>query len=238
MPSHPGSSDTLVEKRSTGTSIRMFPGKVKYTVGMDDPGKFEGRGVIPCYRPEKGVIETERLRLISFDLLRDNGGLQDRKSLEFNLGLRFPQGWPPSLLGRLLPPFLKARAERRPESADMAWLLVTKARASEPGVAVGLCGFLAPPDEEGRMEIRYAVMDPFSGKGLATEGATAVVAWAFRSGMARCIFAQTGKEEFAAMRILAKLGFVLISKGEGDTLLFERFSPFVKPGGQRRSSLT
>lgn len=197
-------------------------------MGMNDPGRFEGRGVIPCYRPEKGVIETERLRLISFDLLRDNGGLKDRRSLESHFRFQFSPGWPPGLFGRLLPAFLKARSEGRRESAHMAWLLVTKGRGAEPGIAVGLCGFLAPPDEEGRMEIRYAVMDPFSGRGLATEGATAVVAWAFRSGMARCIFAQTGKEEFAAMRILAKLGFVLISKGEGETFLFERFSPFTK----------
>lgn len=183
---------------------------------------------MPCYQPEKGVIETERLRVVSFASLEGEIHLADRKELEKVLGFHVPQGWPPPLLGRLLPAFLQARNARRPENENMAWLLVLKEHGVSPPMAVGLCGFLAPPDNEGRMEIRYAVLEGHKGRGLATEGATAVVAWAFRSGMAKVIFAQTGKEEFAAMRILAKLGFVLISKGEEETLLFECQSPFVK----------
>lgn len=189
--------------------------------------QFDERGIMPCYRPENGVIETERLRVVSLAVLKGRPYPADRRSLERDLGIHVPEGWPPLLLGRLLPAFLHAEEEGRAESTDMAWLLVLKGHGHSLPVAVGLCGFLAPPDPEGKMEIRYAVMDDYKGRGLATEGATAVVSWAFLSGMARTIIAQTGKDEFAAMRVLAKLGFILVSKGHGDTFLFERQSPFV-----------
>ncbi len=199
---------------------------VRRVVNDGESRRLSGRGVIPCYRPDKGVIETERLRVVSFDLLEETGGAVERHNLQLHFGIEVPLAWPPELLGRLLPAYLRARREGHPESSNMVWLVVLKGSNTSLPVAVGLCGFLAPPDEEGRMEIRYAVLEKYSGRGLATEAATAVVSWAFRSGMARSIFAQTGKDEFAAMQILAKLGFVLVSKGEGETLLFERYSPF------------
>lgn len=193
---------------------------------MDGLDRFDQRGVIPCFRSDNGVIETERLRVVSLASLKGEIHPANRKDLEAFLGLSVPEGWPPALLGRLLPAYLHAEQAGRLESANMAWLLVLKGHGHAPSALVGLCGFLAPPDPEGRMEIRYEVMAGYKGRGLATEGATAVVSWTFLNGMAKTIVAQTGKDEFAAMRILAKLGFVLVSKGEGETFLFERQSPF------------
>lgn len=201
---------------------------VNVKLNADGFDRFEERGIMPCYRAENGMIETERLRVLSLSSLKGEPDPADRKGLGASLGLQIPKGWPPALLGRLFPAFMQARKARRPEADNMAWLLLLKGSGHLPDLVVGLCGFLAPPDPEGRMEIRYAVLKDYRGRGLATEGATAIVSWAFLSGMARSIFAQAGKEEFAAMRVLAKLGFVLVSKGEGETLLFERQSPFLK----------
>ncbi len=59
-------------------------------------------------------------------------------------------------------------------------------------------------------------------RGLATEGAEALVAWAFESHWARLIRARTTREELGAMQVLAKLGFTLIGTADdGRAYLFE-----------------
>jgi len=73
--------------------------------------------------------------------------------------------------------------------------------------AIGAAGFKGPPDEAGTVEIAYGVAPSCEGQGYATEAATALVAFAFTSGLVELVRAHTLPEANASTRVLSKCGF-------------------------------
>jgi ribosomal-protein-alanine N-acetyltransferase len=72
---------------------------------------------------------------------------------------------------------------------------------------IGTCGFTAPPDPEGVVEIAYFTFPPFEGRGYASAMAAALVEVAEGFGEIRRVRAHTLPERNASTRILEKLGF-------------------------------
>jgi RimJ/RimL family protein N-acetyltransferase len=97
------------------------------------------------------------------------------------------------------------------------------------GSVIGFGGFKGPPGKQGVVELAYGVVPGYQGKGLATEAASALVSYAFRSGRVRVIRAHTVPEPNPSTRVLAKCGFRLIGEvkdpDEGLAWRWER--PFV-----------
>jgi RimJ/RimL family protein N-acetyltransferase len=104
---------------------------------------------------------------------------------------------------------------------SQAWLeRLQGARAADPwvhgfaliekqsGQAIGTAGFKGPPDADGIVEIAYAIVPAFEGRGYATEGAAALVAFASTDRRVRLIRAHTLPEVNASTRVLAKSGFI------------------------------
>lgn len=77
---------------------------------------------------------------------------------------------------------------------------------------IGMAGFKGPPGADGIVEIAYAVVPDYRGKGLATEAAEALVAYAFRSNLVRVVQAHTLPNPNASTRVLAKCGFQYIGE--------------------------
>ncbi len=75
------------------------------------------------------------------------------------------------------------------------------------GATIGNCGYKSPPDPDGVVEIAYGIEPEHQGRGYATEGAQAMVAYAFASGTVRTVRAHTLPERNASTRVLAKCGF-------------------------------
>ena len=75
------------------------------------------------------------------------------------------------------------------------------------GGVVARCGFHAPPDADGRVELGYRVQLQWRRRGLATELATGMLGWAREQGATRCV-ASTVPDNLASQAVLAKLGFV------------------------------
>src|SRR6266511_3814277 len=74
------------------------------------------------------------------------------------------------------------------------FVVATPARFSDARYArviIGNAGFKGPPDPGGMVEIAYGIVPGFEGRGFATEAATALVTFAFASGLVRLIRAHT-----------------------------------------------
>lgn len=124
--------------------------------------------------------------------------------------------------------FLRVQLERMRAYPDQrAWCARAMVRLSD-GVVVGHCGFHGPPRAVGRAEIGYTVFPAHRGRGLATEAATALVAWAWEQGE-RTVFASVAPSNPASLAVVRKVGFVQtgvqVDDVDGEELVFEITAP-------------
>jgi ribosomal-protein-alanine N-acetyltransferase len=83
------------------------------------------------------------------------------------------------------------------------WLAVDQAT----GAIAGFCGFLVIPSIDPEPQLVYALLEPFTGKGYATEMARAAIEHArLRAGFKE-IVAGVDAVNTASVRVLEKLGF-------------------------------
>ena len=112
----------------------------------------------------------------------------------------------------------EARREVSPEwlaavhaaAPDDPWLFGYAIRETESGRSIGTCGFKAPPNDDGMVEIAYGVNPEVEGRGFATEAAGLLVALAFETGQVRLVRAHTFNATNASTRVLQKNGFHLV----------------------------
>lgn len=168
-------------------------------------------------------LETRRLLLvpISRDLV-EAVLASDRAEAERLVGARFPDLWPgPALVERAFScPIEKLR--RDPD----AWLwgarvLVTKSDE----VVVGSVVMNGRP-ESGLVEVAYGVDEAWQGRGYATEGTGAVVAWALDQKDVARVQACTFPWHRASQKVLEKIGMRRVGTREtdmfGELLVYER----------------
>ncbi|MFO0800232.1 MAG: GNAT family N-acetyltransferase [Gemmataceae bacterium] len=87
------------------------------------------------------------------------------------------------------------------------WALGYKVVERATGLSVGGCAFKGPPDSDGAVEIAYGIDPPHRERGLATEAAAGLVAFASASGLVRVVRAHTKPENAVSARVLTKCGF-------------------------------
>lgn len=98
------------------------------------------------------------------------------------------------------------QAQLRADPAELPWLY-RAAVLRETGEVVARAGFHAPPDADGTVEIGYRVHPAWRRRGLATEIAASMLAWAREQGAVRCL-GSTTPDNLASQAVLARLGFV------------------------------
>ena len=74
-------------------------------------------------------------------------------------------------------------------------------------LVIGMCGFTAPPDSGGVVEIGYGIAPSYQGKGYASEAAQALLDFASCDARVRTVRAHTLAETNASTRVLEKCGF-------------------------------
>ena len=96
----------------------------------------------------------------------------------------------------------------------------------EHNTIVGTCCFVAPPDDEGVVEIAYFTFPGFEGRGVASAMAAGLVERARSAVGVRRLRAHTLPEKNASTRVLEKLGFRwlgdAIDRDEGPVWRWER----------------
>lgn len=78
---------------------------------------------------------------------------------------------------------------------------------AEPRTMIGWGGYKGAPNDDGEVEIGYAIAPSFQGRGLATLAAQTMIARAFETPRVTSVIAHTLTEKNASVRILEKLGF-------------------------------
>ncbi len=73
--------------------------------------------------------------------------------------------------------------------------------------AIGTAGFKGAPDKDGVVEIAYGIVPSFEGRGIATEAAGVLVAFASSDPRVRIVRAHTLPEDNASTRVLKKNDF-------------------------------
>jgi ribosomal-protein-alanine N-acetyltransferase len=150
-------------------------------------------------------IDTARLRLLPFapaDLLALIEGVA---ACEARMGLQVADGLREFFVsGEVSPAWLEQlRAASAPDPWRHGFAIVDR----EAGVVIGSAGFKGPPDDEGIVEIAYAIVPSHEGRGYATETAGALVAFAFADPRVRRARAHTLPAANASTRVLAKNRF-------------------------------
>jgi RimJ/RimL family protein N-acetyltransferase len=75
------------------------------------------------------------------------------------------------------------------------------------GLVVGDAGFHGPPDEDGEVEIGYALVPAARGAGLASEAIALLVDWAFEQRGVHAVTARVDPGNAPSRRVLERLGF-------------------------------
>lgn len=82
------------------------------------------------------------------------------------------------------------------------WLTVDH----QSGELIGDMGFKGKPDKGGMVDIGYGIAKEHQQKGYATEGAKALIEWAFSTGRVQKVKADCLQNNQASIRVLQKLG--------------------------------
>lgn len=84
----------------------------------------------------------------------------------------------------------------------------------EDGRAIGGIGFHGAPDEEGRAEIGYDLVEGGRGNGYATEALRALSQWALARDDVRTLFATVERDNLPSQAVVTRAGFRKVSEVE------------------------
>jgi ribosomal-protein-alanine N-acetyltransferase len=159
---------------------------------------------------KRGVIGTERLELVPATTALLSAELEGNAALEQVLGVRVPENWPPELYSRdAIEWFLKS-LEEVPEMGDWAGhYIVTR---GDDATVIGTVGFKGPPDESGKVEIGYSLLEQYQRLGYATEAARGVIAKAFADPRVLRVTAETYPHLEPSIGVMQRCG--LVYRGE------------------------
>jgi RimJ/RimL family protein N-acetyltransferase len=85
-------------------------------------------------------------------------------------------------------------------------------------VVVGDAGFHGPPDDEGRVEIGYAVITGHRRRGFAEEAVRAILAWAARERGVTRFSARIEPQNIPSLNLIRKLGFAQVGVSHDELL--------------------
>jgi RimJ/RimL family protein N-acetyltransferase len=100
----------------------------------------------------------------------------------------------------------------RADAGEEPWSWGFAAVLEQVGLVVGTAGFKGPPMLDGIVEIAYAVVPDYQGRGLATQMAGNLVSLAMQDERVRLVRAHTLPTNNASTRVLAKNGFTHIGE--------------------------
>jgi ribosomal-protein-alanine N-acetyltransferase len=173
-------------------------------------------------------IRTDRLELVSLapsflDALL--GG--SRAEAEAEGGFSLPDGWPDAHDRRFLE--LRLR-ELRDEPDRQQWLVRALVVPEQDRPMIGSAGFHGPPgrnaiEADDAVELGYAVLPPYRGRGYATEAVRALIHWASGEHGIRHFVASVAPDNAPSLAIVRRLGFEQTGRHwddeDGEELEFE-----------------
>jgi len=146
-------------------------------------------------------LETNRLIIIPLTRQQFSFLLESKSRFEESLKL-IPSGVPLDLHTKEAMTGLYAECEKHDGSIWYTyWVIISKEHNTVIG---GLC-FMHEPIE-GKTELGYGIDSAFQNQGYMTEALSLVIKWALSNG-AKCVTAETEKDNPASHAVLKKCGF-------------------------------
>jgi [ribosomal protein S5]-alanine N-acetyltransferase len=151
------------------------------------------------------MIETAQLNLIACELPHFEAILNDQPQLEQMLGITVFKDWFhfPGVAGieaiRYSYEYLKAHPDA------LGWWTYLFIHVNDR-VLVGVGGYQGTADEVGMVEIGYAIIPEYRGRGLATEAAQGLIDHAFAQAHINYVDAHTLAEQNASASVLENVG--------------------------------
>ena len=155
------------------------------------------------------MIETARLQLIACNKLHLGALIESERALADLMGVELAENWLvfPETFDFL--PHALQMLENNPQLLRWGMHLFLK---KDENKIVGNGGFKGLPNEDGMVEIGYAVSPLYENQGLATEAARGMIEYAFSWSAVRMVDAHTLAEENASARVLEKCGMTRIAE--------------------------
>lgn len=151
---------------------------------------------------------TTRLRLVALDAELARLQIEDRPGFFRLIGAERESAWPPVAEDAAkLPEKLEILRRNPDQTGWRGWVFLMGWTPGGLDRAVGTGGFFGPPDEDGVVEIGYAMAASFREQGLATEAVSGLLAWAFSHPEVKRVLAFTEPHLTASRRVLEKTGF-------------------------------
>ncbi len=146
---------------------------------------------------------TPRLRLYAPSLTEVEALVHgERDDVGTRLGATVSEEWwlGPSLL-RVLPNLIVSM-RRESRAARRIWMVILPS----DGRVIGDIGFHEPVRDESTAELGYSVVPQARGYGYTTEATSALICWTFAQSTVTQVIAQIDPQNFASLRVAAKLG--------------------------------
>jgi len=169
-------------------------------------------------------LQTTHLDLVAASLLHVDAELAGPKQLGKLLGVVVPKDWPPTGVERAFVEQVRQRLERDRQSGTgwYGWYAVCRHTALQPSTLVGLGGFFGPPDGTGTVELGFAILPTFRGRGHATEMVRALVAHALSQPGVERIVADSLVKDRPTQAVLLRNGFRVVPPPEPGLVRYER----------------
>lgn len=159
-------------------------------------------------QPNMQIIETANLQLIPCELAHVEAIMRDKKELEAMLNIRVPDNWlqfPESMQ--------HVYQHLKSDSSALEWGFRLFVHAKD-GVLIGEGGFKGKSDEEGVVEIGYALVPEYRRRGLASEAARGLADYAFSHPDVNIVQAHTLKDGTASINVLKRLGMKFVGTAD------------------------
>jgi [ribosomal protein S5]-alanine N-acetyltransferase len=104
--------------------------------------------------------------------------------------------------------------------SDERWVWIICETTSQ--TLIGDIGFHQPLTSQPPIEVGYAIIEQFQGRGYATEAARALLQWAFAQPEPQRIIARVSPENVASQKVALAAGMQQCAAGEEGFLVFER----------------
>ncbi len=166
-------------------------------------------------------LNTPELIMIPASARLSRAEAADPRGLGVLLGASVPENWPPVMMLDVIDYHARLLAGDPSLAGWLSWYWILKNSAAGRPVLIGTGGFHGRPSPDGTVEIGYALLPLYQGRGLAAEAVSALLDWVFTRREVARVIARTYPELIPSIRLLQKMGFRRVAREPGPTLVFE-----------------
>ena len=169
-------------------------------------------------------LQTTHLDLVAASLLHVDAELAGPKQLARLLGVVVPKDWPPTGVERAFVEGIRERLARDGQAGTgwYGWYAICRHTALQPSTLVGIGGFFGPPDDSGTVELGFAVLPVFRGRGHATEMVRTLADHALAQPGVERIVADSLVRDRPTQAVLLRNGFRIVTAPEPGLVRCER----------------